>query len=66
VAFRATQAVEAYVQMDCQTKSDEQNGQTKARKPYKKPLLVVHGTVGELTQTGGNRRRDGINSRAPS
>jgi hypothetical protein len=32
----------------------------KRRKPYQKPTLVVHGTVGELTQSGGRRRRDGF------
>lgn len=52
--------------MHRQTKAAKGLGQAKARKPYKKPVLIVHGTVGELTQTGGQRRRDGINTRAPS
>jgi hypothetical protein len=38
----------------------------KQKRQYEKPVLVVHGTVAELTQAGGNRRRDGILTRAPS
>ncbi|MET0793341.1 MAG: lasso RiPP family leader peptide-containing protein [Polyangiaceae bacterium] len=31
------------------------------KKPYEKPELVVHGSVGRLTQTGGtNQHPDGI------
>jgi hypothetical protein len=31
------------------------------KKPYKKPVLVAHGSVGRLTQTGGsNQHPDGI------
>ncbi len=33
------------------------------KKPYEKPELVNHGTVGELTQSGGRRHRDGIATR---
>lgn len=36
------------------------------KKPYTKPRLIVHGTVGDLTQSGGQRQRDGIFTRAPS
>lgn len=36
------------------------------RRPYEKPVLTVHGSVGELTQTGGARRRDGFRTRAVS
>lgn len=52
--------------MDETSKPTQQTTEVRPRNPYKKPRLVVHGTVGELTQSGGNRRRDGINSRAPS
>jgi hypothetical protein len=32
-----------------------------AKKPYEKPELVAHGSVGRLTQTGGsNQHPDGI------
>lgn len=37
-----------------------------SKKPYTKPQLIVHGTVGELTHSGGQRQRDGIFTRAPS
>ena len=40
--------------------------ESEPKKPYEKPVLVAHGTVAELTQTGGDRRRDGIVTRAPS
>ncbi len=33
------------------------------KQKYEKPVLVVHGTVGELTQSGGNRHHDGVLSR---
>ncbi len=33
------------------------------KKPYEKPELVSHGTVGELTQSGGRRHRDGVATR---
>jgi hypothetical protein len=36
------------------------------RRPYEKPELVVYGTLGELTLSGGNRQRDGVFTRAPS
>ncbi len=44
-----------------------ENAQTgDSRRRYVKPELTVHGTVNELTQSGGNRVRDGIFTRAPS
>jgi hypothetical protein len=52
--------------MDGQKEPETQSEQVKARKPYEKPVLMFHGTVGELTQTGGNRRRDALLTRAPS
>ncbi len=52
--------------MDRQKLSAEKHVETKQRKPYVRPRLVVHGTVADLTQAGGVRRRDGINTRAPS
>jgi len=33
------------------------------KKLYEKPELVNHGTVGELTQSGGRRHRDGVATR---
>lgn len=33
------------------------------KKPYEKPELVNHGTVGELTQSGGRKHRDGVATR---
>lgn len=33
------------------------------KRAYEKPVLVVHGSVGELTQSGGNRHHDGVLSR---
>ena len=31
------------------------------KKPYEKPVLIVHGSVGRLTQTGGsNQHPDGV------
>lgn len=51
--------------MDRDTRQRSQND-TKRRKRYEKPRLVVHGTVAELTQSGGVRRRDGIITRSPS
>ncbi|MBX3127654.1 MAG: lasso RiPP family leader peptide-containing protein [Polyangiaceae bacterium] len=41
-------------------------GDQSAKRAYEKPVLVVHGTVAELTQAGGRRRRDGLLTRAPS
>jgi hypothetical protein len=38
----------------------------KQKKPYAKPELVVYGTIAELTQAGGDRRRDALLTRAPS
>lgn len=37
-----------------------------AKKAYKKPKLVIHGTVAELTKSGGDRARDGLITQAPS
>jgi len=34
--------------------------------PYEKPLLVVHGNVGELTRSGGANQHDGLSSRRGS
>jgi len=36
------------------------------KRPYEKPRLVVHGTVAELTQSGGRRRRDGFRTNSTS
>lgn len=33
------------------------------RRPYEKPELVIYGTLGELTQSGGNRHHDGVFTR---
>jgi len=33
------------------------------KQPYERPELVVHGTVGELTQSGGARHHDGVFTR---
>lgn len=52
--------------MDGQKVAEGQRSNSKVRKPYRKPRLTVHGTVSDLTQAGGVRRRDGINTRAPS
>ena len=34
-----------------------------AKRPYEKPVLLNHGTVGELTQSGGALHRDGVFTR---
>ncbi|HMR10128.1 MAG TPA: lasso RiPP family leader peptide-containing protein [Polyangiaceae bacterium] len=52
--------------MDRQNAPAKKRAVSNKRKPYQKPRLVVHGTVADLTQAGGVRRRDGINTRAPS
>jgi hypothetical protein len=36
------------------------------RKRYQKPVLVVHGTVAELTLSGGRKKRDAFKDKAPS
>lgn len=36
------------------------------KKHYEKPALHVHGTLAELTQSGGRRRRDALLTRSPS
>lgn len=48
--------------MNPQSSGPEQTAKTEKR-PYEKPELVVHGTLGELTQSGGDRHRDGVFSR---
>jgi hypothetical protein len=49
--------------MDPETRQSSAAGVTLAseKKVYEKPELVVHGSVGRLTQTGGNNQHpDGI------
>ncbi len=43
-----------------------QREDVQAKRTYVKPVLEVHGTVAELTQSGGNRRRDALLTRGPS
>ena len=38
-------------------------GKLEAKKSYTKPELVMLGTVGELTQSGGALHRDGVFTR---
>lgn len=47
---------------DAERASSQPNTPSDKRK-YEKPELIVHGTVGELTQSGGNRHHDGIVTR---
>ena len=48
--------------MDAQSSGQESPSETQKRQ-YEKPELIVHGTLGELTQSGGNRHRDGVFTR---
>ena len=43
--------------------SGEQPEVKPARRAYEKPELVIYGTLGELTQSGGNRHHDGVFTR---
>lgn len=43
--------------------SGEKNEVPAQKRKYEKPELVTHGTVGELTQSGGNRQHDGVFTR---
>jgi hypothetical protein len=54
--------VEDLALTDQQRPDQQQQAQT-AKRPYEKPELVVHGTVGDLTQSGGNRQHDGVFTR---
>lgn len=48
--------------MDPQDSGQQEKAKTEKRQ-YEKPELVVHGTLGELTQSGGNRHHDGVFTR---
>jgi hypothetical protein len=48
--------------MDSQTLGQEPQLKTEKRQ-YERPEVVVHGTLGELTQSGGNRHHDGVFTR---
>lgn len=48
--------------MDLQSSGQEPPAKIEKRQ-YEKPRLVIHGTLGELTQSGGNRHRDGVFTR---
>jgi hypothetical protein len=43
--------------------TDPVSSEPAKKKQYEKPELVSHGTVGELTQSGGRRHRDGVATR---
>lgn len=51
--------------MDRQTRP-QRGSDRPVKRPYEKPRLVIHGTVAELTQSGGQRRRDGFRTKAVS
>lgn len=48
--------------MDSESSGQQEQAKTQKR-PYEKPELVVHGTLGELTQSGGARHHDGVFTR---
>ena len=48
--------------MDSQN-SGQQTTVNTGKRQYEKPELVVHGTLGELTQSGGARHHDGVFTR---
>jgi len=52
--------------MEDDARTDRDAGDRQVRRPYEKPRLTEHGTIGELTQSGGNRQRDAIFTRALS
>lgn len=47
---------------DESTESNEPRVES-VKRPYVKPVLLNHGTVGDLTQSGGNLHRDGVFTR---
>jgi hypothetical protein len=53
--------------VEAQLMNPESPGELTEAKPekrkYEKPRLFVHGTLGELTQSGGNRHHDGLFTR---
>jgi hypothetical protein len=49
--------------MDPQNSAPNEQAKT-AKRPYQKPELIVHGTLGELTQAGGTQGHpDGLFTR---
>jgi len=52
--------------MEDDARLEREASDRRERRPYEKPQLIQHGTIGELTQSGGNRQRDAIFTRALS
>jgi len=49
--------------MDTDSTEKTESELVSTKKKYERPELVNHGTVADLTQSGGNAHRDGVFSR---
>lgn len=61
--FVPAQATKRIVESTLNETASSPSTASSEKRPYEKPILIVHGSVGELTQSGGNRHHDGVLTR---